>query len=204
MGFVKKSVIRTIVTMMLGVSLIGGMNTINVKASTVDNLYADCYNAVAAAKKSGSQTDINQGRIAQNALTNTDAAWAIGEFSKQLDEIQQPILVNICNKINKIQIEAQGDTYANTKIVQMDIDAAYDSIPSNLLSEWRSAYTSAIDTVQQQMMKDLVDAHNNWWNTRLDSDNIIENNIAASLDQAENKSIHLWVMRIKATKGLVK
>ena len=60
----------------------------NAATMTVGQLYAAAYNAVVAAKASGTQTDINTARIAIDALQGTGAEFAVGEFSKQVDGVR--------------------------------------------------------------------------------------------------------------------
>lgn len=146
----KKIIIKTIIAALTFTStfVVGNI----AKAATADQLYSNAYNATSTAINQKSQTSINNARVTIEVLRNTGASWAIGEFSKQVDQVQQPILVTICNAINLIQAEDRKGNYS-----EKDITTAHNSIPSNLPDVWRSSYSSAVDIVQQHYQKKAID-----------------------------------------------
>lgn len=191
----KKTFIRLLTATVVTSTLIAQSFAGRVYAGTSETLYANCYNAVVMAKSTGNQTKINEARDAQNALVGTAAEFAIGEFSKQLDEVQQSILVKICSSINKIQAEDNSSTYN-----EADITSAYNTIPANLPSEWRSSYSSAVDKVQKHYQQKAVAAWGyykisgstkDWYNAMV-MFNDITNNVAFNEQQVYRE----WVARV--------
>lgn len=147
----KKTFIKVLIATMTLTSTLGIGNL--VKAATADQLYSNAYNAITTAIIQKTQTSINNARTAIEDLRGTAASFAIGEFSKQVDQVQQPILVTICNAINVIQDQDRTGNYSEN-----DITTAHNSIPSNLPDVWRSSYSSAVDIVQQHYQQKAVDA----------------------------------------------
>lgn len=113
----------------------------------VDALYKAAYKATIKALETKTQADVNAAREAVRELPTT-MDWAIGEFSKQLDSVQHPILVNIVTAINKAEAE----------VIQANIDAARKTIPAELPTVWKNSYSSAIDKIQQGLQQQIVDA----------------------------------------------
>lgn len=115
--------------------------------TNVDALYKAAYQATQKALTEKTQASINEARKAIKALpANLD--WAIGEFSKQVDTVQQPIFSNIVKLIKKAEKEP----------TQANINAARKAIPAELAPVWRNSYSSAVDKVQQGLQQKAVDA----------------------------------------------
>lgn len=83
-------------------------------ADTVDQLYTNAYKAIITTQDLKTQKSINDARTAIALLKNTDTSWAIGEFSRQVDLIQQPIITDTLTAVEK----------AKTTKNQTDIQAA--------------------------------------------------------------------------------
>lgn len=127
--------------------LLSNMYTIKPKADTsLDNIYAYTYKTVIAAMNSGDQLSINDARIAVRDLPSS-LDWAKGEFSKQLDIVQQKILVNI---VKSIELAQKYQT-------QVNVFNARKTIPYNLPDIWRASYSSALDIVQVNIVKNAID-----------------------------------------------
>lgn len=148
----KKSIIKSILSVSITLSLTIG-TSLTAFGATADQLYSNAYAATSSAISQKTQTAINNARTAIDALKGTGAAFAIGEFSKQVDQVQQPILVTICNAINVIQEEDKTGNFD-----EKDITIAHNAIPSNLPDVWRSSYSSAVDLVQQHYQQKALDA----------------------------------------------
>lgn len=71
------------------------------KAYDVNALYADAYNATMNALSVRTQKSVNAARPKIEALKGTGAEWAVGEFSKQVDTVQHPILVKFVSAYNE-------------------------------------------------------------------------------------------------------
>lgn len=152
---------KRMVSCLLATVLIGSTLLLNNKvyALTVDELYANAYNATAHAKSTGAQKDVNIARQAIEALRGTGAEFAIGEFSKQVDTVQHPILVKFVSAYNEAA-SALAHAQANPSIVNKDesngtisvqkrIEAARESLDQDMPAVWRSSYSSGLDIVQQ-------------------------------------------------------
>lgn len=108
--------------------------------NTADQLYRTAYDLTMQAISSKTQKAINQARVAIEALRGTGAEWAIGEFSKNVDQIQQPFLVNICNAISA----------AEANPTQVNINAA-----NALIEDVKTATDPAIAAWAVEMQKQL-------------------------------------------------
>lgn len=145
-----------------GIAPVLNLNTVNVKSgsgtandpfipangSSIDDLYSDAFSSVNNAQSSKTQRSVNTARTLIDALKNTDAAWAIGEFSKQVDQIQHPILLKAVNAITKAKSTGR----------QADINTARAAIDPDLPSVWKYPYSSAVDEIQQKLMISANDA----------------------------------------------
>lgn len=110
-------------------------------ATTVDDLYKAAYDATVNALNKKDQDSINAAREAINNLP-AELQGFKGEFSKQVDTVQHPILVTIVDSINN----------ADKSLKQVDINTARKAIPANLPAEWRNSYSTGLDSVQQKLI----------------------------------------------------
>lgn len=150
--------------------------------SQADQLYTIAYNSVDMLQNYKSQKDVNTARIAINNLTNTGASWAIGQFSHQVDLVQQPILVKAITAI----------TNAQNNPTQRNINAAKAAIDADLPQVWKNAYSSAVDVVEQVLMKNAVDAVNKAAQTKLQADIDAANSIIRDIKTTTDSSISSW------------
>lgn len=160
-----------------------GTNHIEARALTVDEIYANAYNQTVNAMNVHTQSAINQARIAIEALRGTGAEWAIGEFSKQVDQVQHPFLVTIVDAINKAQ----------KSIRQVDINTARTTIDPDLPQIWKNSYSSALDKVQEALIKQLVDACTLASQTKSLEDKDRVNQLINELNTSINPDIEKWV-----------
>lgn len=110
-------------------------------ATTVDDLYKAAYDATVNALNKKDQESINAAREAINKLP-AELQGFKGEFSKQVDTVQHPILVTIVDSINN----------ADKSLKQVDINTARKAIPANLPAEWKNSYSTGLDAVQQKLI----------------------------------------------------
>lgn len=150
--------------------------------SQADQLYTIAYNSVNMFQNYKTQKDINTARMAINNLNNTDASWAIGQFSHQVDLVQQPILVRAITAI----------TTAQNNPSQRNVNAAKAAIDPYLPQIWKNAYSSAVDVVEQVLMKNAVDATNKAIQTKLQADIDAANLIIRDIKTATDPSISSW------------
>lgn len=156
---------RTLLSLFLSLSLTIStslVGTISVQASglSADQLYSNAFNATRTAMANGKQADINNARNAIDALSGTGASWAIGEFSHQVDGVQQPILVNIINAIEK----------AKSNPTQVNVNLAKINIPNELIPIWKNSYSSAVDAIEQGLINDALNAYNTAVNSKSSTD----------------------------------
>lgn len=123
-----------------------------------DKLYAEAYSAVTTAMSDKTQKSVNVARVAIEELRGTGADWAIGEFSKQVDMVQHPILVRFVNAYNEavsaLSKVTDNPSYVdpnniNGISVQSKIEAARIALDPDMPAIWRSSYSSGLDKVQQ-------------------------------------------------------
>jgi hypothetical protein len=158
----------------------GGYLSYNV--TLVDQLYLNAYYSTLAAISNKTQKEINEARTAINSLKGTEASWAIGEFSKQVDQLQNSFLVNICNAISK----------AEANLSQADINAAKIAIDPDLPAEWRNSYSSAVDIIQQRLMKKLADAVDKAVASKLKADIDAASGLITDVKTASDPAIASW------------
>lgn len=149
----------------------------------IDKLYAYTFYTVTAAINDRTQKSINSARVAIETLRGTDAAWAIGEFSKQVDQVQHPMLVKIVDAIG----------LAKNTLKQSDINSAKLSIDPDLPVEWRTSYSSAIDIIQQNLIMTLITAHNKAVISKNQADINAENALLSEIETSIDPSIVQWV-----------
>jgi hypothetical protein len=139
----QKKIVSIILSLTLAAGFVSTALAGNFKAraegSTADQLYASAYSATINATNVRTQKAINEARTAILKLKGTDAAFAIGEFSQKVDQVQHPILVRIVQSIKT----------AETNPIQDNINLAKASIDLDLPDVWRNSYSSAVDVIQQ-------------------------------------------------------
>lgn len=172
---------RMILAAGMVVSIVSGVQ-IKAQEATVDQIYANAYSATVNAANTNTQKGINDARVSIELLRNTSASWAIGEFSKQVDKVQHPFLVKIVDSITKAQ----------QSVSQADINAARFTIDPDLPQVWKNSYSSALDAVQQSLMKKLVDAYNTATLTKQTSSKDSVNALLQELKLASDPSISAW------------
>lgn len=171
-------------------------NTVKAETISVDTLYKNAYNATEQALKTKSQASVNVARTEIKKLPKK-LDWAIGEFSKKVDTVQHPILVNIVSSIE----------FAEIIMSQEYINIAKESIPAELNPAFKNSYSSAVDVIQQKLQTNALNLVKKaeQENTR---DSIDKANYAIrDLKKATSKAILDWTKvletRIKAILPLV-
>lgn len=150
--------------------------------SFADQLYANAFNAVQGAIESKTQKSVNAARTAIEALRGTDAEWAIGEFSKQVDTVQHPILVKAYSAVLDAQIYK----------TQLYINKAKEAIDIDMPLIWRGSYSSAVDKVQQELMQKAVAKYDVAVFTSKISDRDIALNAMKEIAGAIDTNVRTW------------
>lgn len=141
-----KKILGTTLSASLATGIVGSVGTI-AGAATIDEIYKAAYDATINALANKDQDSINAARTAIDKLPSEFQAFK-GEFSKQVDSVQHPILVKIVNAINN----------ADNTGKQTDINAARMTMPAGLPAVWKNSYSSGLDVVQQKLITKAVTA----------------------------------------------
>lgn len=185
----KKNISKVLGSALTGIIFASFLSTAHINAASlsVDELYKNAYNATVAALNTKTQVSVNNARIAIESLRGTGAEFAMGEFSKQVDTVQHPILVKAVNAI----LIAQGNP------TQVNINNARNAIDKDMPSVWRSSYSSALDIVQQILIKNANDAYTKASQTKLLSDVKIATAKLNELRTAIDSNVVSWANTVQ-------
>ena len=139
----RKNIIKTLCATFAIIGVLGGSK---VTATDLDTLYKNAYNLTQVSLSEKTQKSVNEAREAIKLLP-TKMDWAIGEFSKTVDTVQHPILVNIVDNIEKAEKEPN----------QINVNAAKASIPPELNPVFKNSYSSAVDSIQQKLQENALE-----------------------------------------------
>lgn len=187
---------KRILSIILAAAIASNVMVTKAYASTnQDELYKIAYESTLKALKNKTQKDINEARKAIDNIP-VNLQWAKGEFSKQVDTVQHPILVEIVNAIEKAR--SLGD--------QKSINEARKKISKELPSQWRAAYSEAVDDVQRRAMKKAVESIEKAKTTKNKEDINTATELLKLLGTVEgNDGVKAWSSTIsKEFEGFVK
>lgn len=139
-----KRLLSTIIGPIIALTI--ATNVVGAETINEDLLYKNAYHATQKSLTQRTQASVNEARAEIKKLPK-NLKWAIGEFSKQVDTVQHPILANIVYLINQAEIT----------LSQVDIDKAKYSIPVELNPVFRDSYSSAVDKIQQDLQVKALD-----------------------------------------------
>lgn len=154
---------------------------------TDDKYYENAYNATMNSINLKTQKSINAARKAIEALKGTGAEWAMGEFSKQVDKVQYPILVKIWNAMEVVE--------ANP--TQANINAAKASIDMDLTHYIRGYYSHEIDNIQRKLMGKVISAVDKALETKAKEDIDAANLLIEDVKTAADQPIAAWAMEMQ-------
>ncbi|MEG0773444.1 hypothetical protein [Clostridium sp.] len=133
--------------------IISSVDTV-LAASNADTLYANAYNSVIACQSGYTQQSINGARNAIKNLKGTGASWAIGEFSKQVDGVQQKLFEEFMGYL------FDSNHKPRISVPQQDINRARDLVNSFATYEGNAPYvrswSSAVDEYQNIIIREVV------------------------------------------------
>jgi hypothetical protein len=161
-------------------------NVASKQLTPLDILYKGAYDTTVQALSDRTQLSINKARIAIKLLESTEAAWAIGEFSKQVDSIQHPIYVRVYNAIVKAQLNP----------TQANINSASELLDKNMPEVYRNSYSSAVDKIQQDLIKKTLDDINKALSSKLGADITAAQKLIAELKTSVSEDVKDWVAKI--------
>ncbi len=145
---------RILIIMILCITFLAS-TIVSVGATTnSDVLYANAFNAVNTCQNSNTQQSINHARGTIEALNGTSASWAIGEFSKQTDVVQQKLFEEFMGLLFTKNNEPKP------RVPQTDINRSKDLVISFDTYEGNKPYTaswsSAVDKYQQMILEEIA------------------------------------------------
>lgn len=159
--------------------------TTKVKAATSDELYAKAYNAVIQCQQEKTQETINIAREAIKNLNNTRAAFAIGEFSKLVDPVQQGLFEKFMSYIftggQPIPYESVSQHSINNA---RDLVNSFATCPDN--KPYVSAWSSKLDEYQNYHINLAVNLLNTAKESKDIKDILIADKAIEDLASAKN------------------
>lgn len=157
---------KKIMGMILGTLLISNVSITTYGAtSNLDKLYTTAFQSVEICKKSYTQQSVNNARVAINDLQDTEASWAIGEFSKQVDVVQNELFSTFMDYLFSYDYQRIPKQY----VPQSDVNRAkdlvldFDLYPGN--KPYIASWSSTVDKYQQMLIVDIVKLVENAENT---------------------------------------
>lgn len=121
---------------------------------STDKLYEKAFKEVANCKNVYTQQGINGARSAINALRGSKASWAIGEFSKQTDVVQQKLFEEFMGLL------FDSNNKPKASVTQQDVNRARDLVNSFATYTGNAPYvqswSSAVDGYQGMIIKQVV------------------------------------------------
>ena len=171
----------TVATVLTVTALVIPSNKVLALSKSVDQLYTEAYYASTRATIFKDQKSINEARKAI-ALLPKELDWAIGEFSKTVDQVQHPILVNIVSSIEKAQNE----------LTQQNINKAKKAVNLDLPLEWRNSYSSAVDIIQNSLIQKAIETMKTAEISRLKADVDVAQSVLEDLNTAMSSDVVSW------------
>lgn len=138
-----KKVISILISGVLSFSMLCG--TAFAQKVDINLLYQRAFDATAKCMQLKTQESVKNARDCISKLPK-NLNWAIGEFSKQVDTVQQPIFVKIIDSLNLAK---------NTK-KQCDINASKAVIKDVIEDVYRRTWSSELDKIQQEKISNLI------------------------------------------------
>ncbi len=183
----------------LAASLTMGAMPVFAADMSADELYKAAFEAVLAAQKARTQESINTARTAIKALAGTDAEFAVGEFSKQVDGVQQELFEGFLAALDKAQkSNKQADINAARTYVEM-----FRTCPDTLVYV-EGGWSQEVDLVQQKLIDKAEAAVRKAEKTRLQADVDAAKALLVELATSTNKDVTAWVTAIETELKAVK
>ncbi len=183
----------------LAASLTMGAMPVFAADMSADELYKAAFEAVLAAQEARTQESINAARTAIKALAGTDAEFAVGEFSKQVDGVQQELFEGFLAALDKAQeSNKQADINAARTYVEM-----FRTCPDTSVYV-EGGWSQEVDLVQQKLIDKAEAAVRKAQETRLQADVDAAKALLEELATSTNKDVTAWVTAIETELEAVK
>ncbi|WP_346873623.1 hypothetical protein [Clostridium sp. UBA5988] len=177
----------------LAASLTMGAMPVFAAGMSADDLYKAAFEAVLAAQKARTQESINTARTAIKALAGTDAEFAVGEFSKQVDGVQQELFEGFLAALDKAQkSNKQADINAARTYVEM-----FRTCPDTLVYV-EGGWSQEVDLVQQKLIDKAEAAVNAAKEAKTQEAVDAAKALLEELATSTNKDVTAWVTAIGA------
>lgn len=134
--------------------MLSNLRSVEASPLTADELYKEAYNAVLQCQYERTQQSINYSRECINRMKGTGAAWAVGEFSKLTDAVQQDLFEKFMSYLfywngnPKVQLSQTEINEAR------DLVISFDTYIGN--KSYTSSWSSAVDKYQQILIDECV------------------------------------------------
>lgn len=135
---------------------------VSAKPRTANELYKDAYNLMTKALEERTQQSVNAARKAINLLIGTDAGWAVGEFSKQVDTVQEELFVRFMSIIYY-----EGTTYRKESLTIDEINEARALVNDFSTYEGNKAYITTWSSVVDNYIQVHISDFNQYYDTLL-------------------------------------
>ncbi|WP_346867058.1 hypothetical protein [Clostridium sp. UBA1353] len=177
----------------LAASLTMGAMPVFAADMSADELYKAAFEAVLAAQEARTQESINAARTAIKALVGTDAEFAVGEFSKQVDPVQQELFEGFLAALDKAQeSNKQADINAARTYVEM-----FRTCPDTLVYV-EGGWSQEVDLVQQKLIDKAEAAVNEAKEAKTQEAIDAAKALLEELATSTNKDVTDWVTAIEA------
>ncbi|GAA0789635.1 hypothetical protein GCM10008909_25630 [Hathewaya limosa] len=120
-------------------------DVVDLSKKSIEELYKDAYYATTKCLNLRTQESIKEARD-MIARIPSNLQWAIGEFSKQVDSIQQPIFEKIIETLEK----------AKELKSQLSINESRKLIKDVIEDQYKATWSAELDKVQQEKISNLV------------------------------------------------
>jgi hypothetical protein len=176
---------NSLLTLVLCATLIGSSTP--AFAKTGDQAYTDAYNATVKATQIRNQASINEARKAIEGLRGK-ADWAIGEFSKLVDQPQQKLFESF---MNTLFFQGQS-VYPYDSLSQKEINKARSLVIDFATYEGNKPYidswSSAVDRYQAMQIEKAVKVLENAEKTKKSVDIAAAKSVVNELATVENNN----------------
>lgn len=185
--------LKKTLAMTMAATMTSGLTIPIVKAEPVDanTLYKTAYEAVKKAQDKKTQETINEARKAITALEDTDASWAIGEFSKQTDVIQQGLFEEFMSILyDKLEQRVESLSVAQINRAR-ELVLSFDTYEGN--KAYTPTWSTAVDFYQNAKIKTADTAVTAAINSKLQADIEKAKELLTELKGINSEDVKKWV-----------
>lgn len=181
----------------LALNLVLPAAAVSAKQTTGAQLYTVAYDAVVKSLKDRTQQSINTARKAINNLRGTDGQWAIGEFSKQVDTVQQELFVKFMNLVYYENSPLERDEMTIEEINEATaLIRDFSTYEGN--KPYITSWSSAVDRYVQMHINNIEEKYKLF---KSNGDRDLKEELNALISEMENikenQGVQTWLKDIK-------